>query len=94
MPPGLGKPGPCRSFHRMSRGRHMYHLARQISPDKSVNCHCATAPFTVSPEPWASLCCANFPGDSALYDVSVRRLTILHSDFLQTGSRDTALVVG
>jgi hypothetical protein len=47
----------------------------QISPDsvqyppegyKDVNCHCTTAPFTVSPEPRASLCCANLPGDSAL----------------------------
>ena len=45
----------------------------QISPDKSVNLPCATPPFTVSPVPWASTCCAALPGDSALYDVSVRQ---------------------
>jgi hypothetical protein len=67
---------------------------RQISPDKDVNCRCTTAPFTVSLEPRALLCGANLPGDSALYDVSVRRLTASHSDFLQTGPCDAALVVG
>ncbi len=46
----------------------------QISPDKNVNFPCAAAPFTVSPAPWASTCCAALPGDSALYDVSVRQL--------------------
>jgi AraC-like DNA-binding protein len=58
---------------------------------RCVNCRCTTAPFTVSPEPGASLRCANLPGDSALYDVPVRRLTALHSGFLQTDSRETAL---
>jgi len=46
----------------------------QISPDKNVNFPCVAAPFTVSPVPWASTCCAALPGDSALYDVSVRQL--------------------
>ena len=36
----------------------------------------------------------NLPGDSALYDVSVRRLTDLHSGFLQTDFREAALAVG
>lgn len=70
------------------------HLARQISPDKSVNCRHATASFTLSPEPWVLLCCASLPGDWALYDVSVRRLMTLHSDFLRTRPRGIALVVG
>ena len=43
----------------------------QISPDKDVNFRYTTAAFTISPEPWASLCCANSPGDLALYAVSV-----------------------
>ena len=77
-------------FRVSSPGR----LGRQISPDKEVNCRCTTAPFTISPEPWASLCGANLPGDSALYDVSVRRLTALHSGFLQTAPREAALAVG
>jgi len=34
-----------------------------------------------SPEPRASLCRANLPGDWALYAISVRRLIALHSDF-------------
>ena len=67
---------------------------RQISPDKDVNCRYTTAAFTLSPEPGASLCCANLPGDWALYAVSVRRLTGLRSGFLQTASREDALAVG
>ncbi|MFH1672867.1 MAG: hypothetical protein ABIF87_05530, partial [Pseudomonadota bacterium] len=66
----------------------------QVSPDKNVNCHYATAAFTVSPEPGASLCCANLPRDSALYAVSVRRLIALHSGFLQTVPRGSALAFG
>jgi hypothetical protein len=52
----------------------------QISPDKNVNCGCTTAAFTLSPEPGASLCCANLPGDWALYAISVP------FDRLRTGS--------
>ena len=48
-----------------------------------MNFRSATASFTVSDEPWASLSCANLPTDSAFYDVSVRRLTAL----LQTSFR-------
>ena len=53
--------------------------AKQISPDKNVNCHYTTAAFTLSPESWASTCCAGSPRDQALYAVSVRRLIVLHS---------------
>ncbi len=56
--------------------RFALHL-KQISPDKGMNFHSTTASFTVSTEPRASLSCANLPADSALYDVSVRRLTAL-----------------
>ena len=44
-----------------------------------MNFRYTTAAFTISPEPWASLCCANSPGNLALYAVSVRRLIALHS---------------
>ena len=60
----------------------------------NVNCHYATAAFTVSPEPWASLCGTNLPGNSALYAVSVRRLIALHSGFLQTLPHGNALAFG
>jgi len=53
----------------------------QVSPDKNVNCYYATAAFTVSPESWALSCCADLPGGSALYAVSVRRLIALHAGF-------------
>jgi hypothetical protein len=49
----------------------------QISPDKDVNCGYTTAAFTLSPESGASSCCADLPGDWALYAVSVRRLIAL-----------------
>jgi hypothetical protein len=47
-------------------------LVTQISPDKvreSRRWRDTTAPFTLSPEPGALLCCANLPGDWALYGV-------------------------
>ena len=80
----------------------------QISPDKDVNCgdmvrqaHYAlslskgtAAAFTLSPEPWVSLCCANLPGNWALYAVPVCRLIALHSGFLQTVPRGSALAFG
>ena len=62
-----------------------------ISPDKDVNFRYTTAAFTLSPEPGASLCRANLPGDWALYAISVRRLIALHSGFLQTVPRGSAL---
>jgi hypothetical protein len=68
--------------------------AGQLSPDKDVSCRCTTAAFTLSPEPGALLCCANLPGDWALYAISVRRLTALHSGFLQTVPRGSALAFG
>ncbi len=67
---------------------------KQVSPDKNVNFPCVAAPFTVSPVPWALTCCAALPGDSALYDVSVRQLASLHSGFLQTLPRGNALAFG
>jgi hypothetical protein len=66
----------------------------QISPDKNVNCRYTTAAFTLPPEPWASLCCANLPGDWALYAISVRRLIALRSGFLRTVPYGSALAFG
>ena len=67
---------------------------RQISPDKNVNFRYATAAFTLSPESRALSCCADLPGDWALYAVSVRRLTALHSGFLRTVPHGSALAFG
>lgn len=69
-------------------------LDEQISPDKNVNFCEATAAFTLSPESGALLCCASLPGDWALYAVSVRRLIALHSGFLRTVPRGSALAFG
>jgi len=46
---------------------HLYRPAShgqvgQISPDNNMNCGYTTAAFTLSPEPWASLCCAHSAG--------------------------------
>jgi hypothetical protein len=46
-------------------------LAGQASPDNDVVCRNATAAFTVSPKPGVLSCCADLPGDSALYAISV-----------------------
>jgi hypothetical protein len=46
----------------------------QASPDKNVNFRYTTAAFTLSQEPRALLCCANLPGDWALYAISVPRI--------------------
>ena len=61
--------GPHRAVHRDDRA-----VAGQVSPDKDVNCDYAIAAFTVSPESRALSCCADLPGDSALYAVSVPRI--------------------
>jgi len=75
--------------------RHAPHSpVGQISPDKNVNCCYTTAAFTLSPESWASLCCANLPEDWALYAISVRRLVALRSGFLRTVPRGSALAFG
>ena len=66
----------------------------QVSPDKDVDCDYAPAAFTVSPESRALSCCADLPGDSALYAVSVRRLIALRSGFLRTVPRGSALAFG
>ena len=58
--------------------------ASGVSPDKNANCNCATPAFTSAPEPWALVCCATLPGPSAVYAVSVRKLTVLNSGFLPT----------
>ena len=58
--------------------------ASGASPDKNANCNCATSAFTSGPEPGALASCAALPGPSALYAVSVRRLTALPSGFLPT----------
>jgi hypothetical protein len=57
-----------------------------------VNFRYTTATFTVSPKPGALTCCAALPRDSALYVVSVRWLTALHSGVLQIPPRDDALL--
>ena len=85
-------PRPAR--HRLASVSSLDGSGGQISPDKNVNCRDTTAAFTVSPEPWAWLCCANLPGDSALYAISVRRLIVLHSSFLRTRPRGNALAFG
>ena|SRR3989339_639206 len=81
--------GPQSDFHSLNEC-----YFRQISPDKNVNFRYTTAAFTLSPESGALLCCANSPGDWALYAVSVRRLIALHSGFLQTASHEDALAFG
>ena len=92
--PGLGKPvaptGTLTGWYENTCELHV----EQISPDKNVNFRYTTAAFIISPEPWASLCCANLPGDLALYAISVRRLITLHSGFLQTLPRGNALAFG
>jgi hypothetical protein len=65
---------PSRHFHQTVCGSPSDRQVGQISPDKSVNFHDATAAFTVSPEPGALSCRADLPRDSALYAISVRRL--------------------
>ena len=92
--PGLVRrlPHPA-AFTRWCEDTFESHV-EQISPDKNVNFRYTTAAFTISPEPWASLCCANLPGDLALYAISVRRLIALHSGFLQTLPHGNALAFG
>jgi len=67
---------------------------RQISPDKNTNCNCTTSAFTSESEPWALVCGATLPDQSALYAVSVRRLTVLRSGFLPTVGRPSAVAFG
>jgi len=78
----------CFGEHALNR------RVRQISPDKSVNFRYTTAAFTLSSESGALSCCADSPEDWALYAVSVRRLIALHSGFLQTVPRGSALAFG
>ena len=85
---------PIRHFHWPDQVLSFDGPVGQISPDKNVNCHDATAAFTVSPEPGALSCRADLPRDSALYAVSVRRLITLHSGFLRTVPRGSALAFG
>ena len=74
----------------------------QASPDKGVIFHYRTAAFTLPPESWASSCCADLPGDWALYAISVRRLIVsefrklvyLRSGFLQTTPHEIAFAFG
>jgi len=80
---GSGLPSPaCEVLRRLLTPRSA--CAPGVSPDKNANCNCATSAFTSGPEPWALVCCATLPGPSALYAVSVRRLTALNSGFLPT----------
>ena len=59
-------------------------LGRQISPGKNMIFPYTTAAFTLPPKPRASSCGADLPGGWALYAISVRRLIVLYSGFLQT----------
>jgi hypothetical protein len=52
-------------------------LGQQISLSKDANSAWATGPFTSGVEHRALLCGASLPAPSALYDLSVRRLTSL-----------------
>jgi len=56
--------------------------------------HYTAAAFTISPKPRALSCCADLPGDLALYAISVRRLIDLHSGFLRTVPHGSALAFG
>ena len=56
----------------------------QISPGKNMIFHYTTAAFTLPPKPKDSSCCADLPRGWALYAISVRRLIVLYSGFLQT----------
>ena len=77
---GLDNPGVRPGLTKRSASH-----VKQISPDKNMNCRSTTASFTVSAEPRALLSCASLPADSALYDVSVRRLTaLLQASFPQS----------
>ena len=80
-------------MHDAARAEAQPHIG-QVSPDKNVIFRYTTAAFTVSPKPGALPCGAGLPGDSALYAVSVRRPITLHSGFLQTEPRDSALAFG
>jgi hypothetical protein len=65
---------PSRHFHRTASRPSLNRRVGQISPDKNVNCRYTTAAFTLSPESGASSCCADLPGDWALYAISVPRI--------------------
>ncbi len=79
--PGLGLP---RWPNRAATQRETLHV-KQISPDKGMNCHSTTAPFTVFTEPRALSSVADSPMNSAFYGVSVRRLTaLLQASFPQS----------
>jgi len=82
--------GPCRELLQKRYSMH----AKQISLDKNVNFHYTTAAFTLSSESRALSCCADLLGDQALYAISVRRLIVLHSNFLWTVPHGSALVFG
>jgi hypothetical protein len=63
----------------------------QASPDKDANFNCTTAAFTVEAQPRTSVCWATSSASSALYAISVRRLTALISIFLPTVPRGSAV---
>ena len=56
----------CIRHHRNGALQKLWWLVRQISPDKHMNFHDASAAFTVFHESRALSCCADLPGDSAL----------------------------
>ena len=69
--------------------------ARQISPGKNAMCPRTSAAFTVGTVPMGfAVMCQLASAPSAFYAVSVRRLALLHSGFLQTMPRGIALAFG
>jgi hypothetical protein len=71
------------------------HRTRCRSPQVRVaNCLCTNAAFTLSTEPVGfAVMCQLASALWAFYAVSVRRLAHLHSGFLQTNPRGSALAV-
>ena len=67
----------------------------QISPNKNVNFPCASAAFTLPPEPMGFVVRCQLARRLGLhYAVSIRHLARLHSGFLQTIPRGLALAFG
>lgn len=65
--------GSLFQYSREVTGPH----AGQVSQDKDVIFHYTTVACTLSPKPRISSCCADLPGNWALYAISVRRLIAL-----------------
>ena len=93
---GLLDPAPGRFGYRITRPSlpsAARRLGAQISPDKSVNCRCTSAAFSVSciPVGFAVLCqLASHPSALTMRFLSVAS-HLLHSGFLWTSPRGLAV---